>query len=120
MSNILSPSQKASSTNVRQRILVVEHEGFVRMVLSEHLREEGFDVVEASNADEALSEMERSVSDLIITDVRMPGSMDGLGLLAVVREASLTLPVIITSGNSQPTLHTLSGVTEFVAKPYSV
>ena len=120
MSNILSPSQKASSAKVRERILVVEYEGFVSMVLSEHLREAGFDVVEAKNADDALSAMEISVPDLIITDVRMPGSMDGLALLAVVREASLTLPVIITSGNSQPTLHTLSGIAQFVAKPYSI
>ena len=84
MSNILSPSQKASSAKVRERILVVEYEGFVSMVLSEHLREAGFDVVEAKNADDALSAMEISVPDLIITDVRMPGSMDGLALLAVV------------------------------------
>jgi DNA-binding NtrC family response regulator len=91
------------------------------MILSEELRDAGYDVLEAYNADEALAVLTSPVTiDLIISDVRMPGSVDGMGLLAVVREALPALPVIITSGHMDPTLALADGATQFLAKPYSL
>jgi DNA-binding NtrC family response regulator len=105
----------------RRCILVVEDEMLIRLIVSEELRDAGYEVVEACDADEALTVLNSLVRiDLIISDVRMPGSMDGLGLLAVVRETSPTLPVIITSGHLGPTWALADGAAQFLAKPYSM
>lgn len=109
-----------ASLAARTRILVVEDELLIRMMLSDGLRDEGYHVIEACDADEALTVLRAAAPDLIISDVRMPGSMDGMGLLAVVRETLPTLPVIITSAHLEATLAVADGATQFLAKPYLV
>jgi DNA-binding NtrC family response regulator len=105
--------------SARSRILVVEDELLIRMVVSDELREVGYDVVEACDADEALIVLESSVRvDIVISDVRMPGSMDGLGLLAAIKATYPAIPVIITSGHLEPRLAIQDGATEFLAKPF--
>lgn len=99
-------------------ILVVEDEMLLRAMLGEVLREAGFIVMEACNADDALTILSAKMPDLIITDVRMPGSCDGIGFLAKVREMDLTLPVIITSAHLVHVADPSNGRTQFVAKPY--
>lgn len=90
-------------------------------MLSDVLRDADFDVIEASNADEALEILKSPIRiDLMISDVRMPGSMDGLGLLAIVRTTLPILPVIITSAHLEPMLAITDGATQFVAKPFSL
>jgi DNA-binding NtrC family response regulator len=101
-------------------VLVVEDEFLVRMMLSEELRDCGFLVIEAASADEALVILEASAPDLIISDVKMPGSIDGLGLLAVVRRSFATLPVIIISAHLEAAHALGDGATRFVPKPFSL
>lgn len=98
--------------------LVVEDEMLLRMMLGEVLREAGFFVMEACNADDAMTILFAKMPDLIITDVRMPGSCDGIGFLAKVREMDLTLPVIITSAHLVHITDPSNGRTQFVSKPY--
>ncbi len=57
--------------------------------------------------------------DLMFTDVRMPGSMDGLGLLDYSLEMFPTLPVILTSGHLLPSDALAKGAKHFLGKPYS-
>ncbi len=109
-----------ASSAARTRILVVEDELLIRMMLSDGLRDEGYHVIEACDADEALIVLRAAAPDLIISDVRMPGSIDGMGLLAVVRETLPTLPVIITSAHLEARLAVADGATQFLAKPYLV
>ena len=105
----------------RTRILVVEDELLIRMMVSDELREAGYEVIEAFNGDEALAVLNTLVRvDLVISDVRMPGSLDGLGLLGAVRAIFPTLPVIIASGHLEPSLAVKKGAAEFLAKPYSL
>lgn len=104
----------------RQCVLVVEDELLIRTILGDELRDAGFHVIEAFNGDEAVVVLKSVVPDLIITDVRMPGSLDGMGLFALVRASFPTLPVIITSGHMRPDLAINDRVTQFVAKPYSM
>jgi DNA-binding NtrC family response regulator len=100
---------------------VVEDELLIRTMVSDELRDAGYDVVEAFNADEALLLLKSPLRvDLIISDVRMPGSLDGMGLLAAVRETQPKLPVIITSGHQDPGAAIAEGATYFLAKPYSI
>lgn len=75
-------------------------------------------MIEACNADEALVILKTVIPDILVSDVRMPGSLDGMGLLAEVRESLPTLPVIIMSGHMDPAQAIAKGAKKFVAKPY--
>ena len=90
---------QTSSSKSRLRILVVEDEFLIRMMVSEGFREAGYQVCEAANADWALRLIESFTPDLIVTDVQMPGSINGLEMLATVRRSYPVLPVIVTSGH---------------------
>ena len=62
-------------------ILIVEDEFLARAMLSDHLQDCGFMVFEAGSADEAITTIETGIPiDLVLTDIRMPGSMNGFGL----------------------------------------
>jgi CheY-like chemotaxis protein len=101
-------------------VLVVEDEVIVRMTIAEYLRDEGYDVIEAGTADEALAVLQRGTDiDLVFTDVRMPGSIDGCELARRVRARWPKLPVILTSGYSDELL-TARSISEdiVVPKPY--
>lgn len=101
-------------------ILLVEDELFVRMVIGDSLREAGFGVIEAFNADEAASILcSGAAIDLILSDVRMPGAMDGLDLLDHAREAYPRIPVIIMSGHLMAHDALEKGAAHFLPKPYS-
>ena len=80
-------------------ILVVDDEALIRMSISDFLQECGFNVLEASNAAEALEmiQSDQSVLDLVFSDVRMPGELDGFGLSKWIRENRPDLPVILLS-----------------------
>lgn len=103
----------------RPCILVVEDELLIRLMTSEELRDAGYGVIEACNADEALVVLGSGVHvDLVFTDVRMPGSTDGLGLLGYINTNFQTLPVILTSGHLTSQEARASGAVNFLAKPY--
>ena len=105
----------------RKCVLVVEDELLIRLIVSDELRDAGYDVIEAFNADEALTVLRSLVRvDLIISDVRMPGTLDGLGLLAEVGTAFPKLPVIMTSGHLEPGLALTNGAVAFLTKPYAL
>lgn len=82
------------------QILIVEDEVLIRMHLAEELRGAGFQVVEACNAAEARRVLQ-SIADikLMITDVRMPGEMDGVALAGWARRFAPAIRVIIVSAN---------------------
>jgi CheY-like chemotaxis protein len=68
-------------------VLVVEDETLVRMFMADFLDEAGFRVFEAVNADEALTVLQaRPDIQVVVTDIEMPGTMNGLELTRVVRE----------------------------------
>jgi CheY-like chemotaxis protein len=81
-------------------VLVVEDEIMVRLMVADDLRDAGFVVIEAANADEALTVLRSSAPvDLVLTDIRMPGSLDGLALASAVRETWPDLKIIVASGD---------------------
>src|SRR5689334_25139202 len=74
-----TPSEKTQ----RPIVLIVEDELFVRMDAANIIEKAGFGVVEACNADEAIEILEgRDDISVVVTDVAMPGSMDGVRLAA--------------------------------------
>ena len=118
LTKVSSPSTSAKTAPF---ILVVEDELLVRIMVSDFLREAGYHVIEACNADEAVSILNSGTRiDLVLTDVRMPGSMDGLGLLQYLQDRSPRLPVILTSGHLLPADAIARGAAHFLGKPYSL
>jgi CheY-like chemotaxis protein len=102
-------------------ILVVEDEFLVRMLISDELRAADYIVMEAVDADEALAMLRAGARvDLILSDVRMPGSIDGMGLLRFVRENYPKTPVIVTSGHLMAHDACAEGATRFLPKPYTL
>jgi CheY-like chemotaxis protein len=101
-------------------ILVVEDEPLVRTFGILFLTDAGFNVLEASNAEEALKVLERGAGvDIVFTDVEMPGALDGFGLAQCVHERWPAIGVIVTSGRCQPQPGAIGSDELFVAKPYA-
>ncbi len=101
-------------------VLLVEDEALVRMVVADVLREEGgFKVVEAANADEALTVLD-ATEDVraLVTDVEMPGSLDGFTLARVVKQAWPQIGIVVTSGRMAPGPKDLPSGALFMPKPY--
>lgn len=88
------------------------------MILSDDLRNTGYQVIKACSADEALVLIENTLPDLIISDVRMPGSIDGMDLLGFVKQKHPALPMIITSGHFDARVALAAGASDFLTKPY--
>lgn len=111
-----------SSTSPRRKIvLVVDDESLVRMVTVDMVEFAGYDVIEAVDADDAVAILEtRSDIALVMTDVDMPGSMDGLKLAHAVRNRWPPIKLIIVSGKSRLTEADLPTDARFIGKPYSV
>jgi DNA-binding NtrC family response regulator len=87
--------------DMKPTILVVEDEILVRMYICDALRTHGYNVLEASNADDALRMLDRQADiQLVFTDIRMPGRFDGLDLAHDAEERGL--PVVLTSGHLSP------------------
>ena len=102
-----------------RRIVVVEDEVLIRALIAEELRLEGFSVIEADRADDALTYIKAGAQvDLVFSDIQTPGSLNGLQLAETLRDKYPDIPVILTSGNTLPG-HV--GIVEaFVPKPYDV
>lgn len=98
-------------------ILVVEDEDLVREMITEELRDSGYDVLDAACADEALLVFEREPVSILFTDIRMPGKLDGWALAEEAHRRNPAIRVIYTTGFSQerPRLvpHSL-----YIPKPY--
>jgi DNA-binding NtrC family response regulator len=102
----------------RQTILVVEDELFIRMSAVAALQDEGFLVLAAKNSAEALDVLSRhSETNILMTDVRMPGLMDGLALVAQVQIDHPAIRSIVVSGNTTAEQARNAGALGFVAKP---
>ncbi len=81
-----------------RNILIVEDEPRIRHDTVDFLDRAGFRTLEAANAAEALVLLETNIVDMLFADTDMPGSMDGLGLVATVRSRWPSIRIIVTSG----------------------
>ena len=98
-------------------VLIVEDEPTIRLFETMAVEEAGYRAMEASDADTALVLLESEASpDIMVTDVQMPGSIDGLELARTVRERWPQTGVVIAS--TQVT-HTTDPHVQVVRKPFS-
>ena len=102
-----------------QRILLVDDDPHLLVVLSEQLRDDGYDVATARDGQEALRRLEAGWPDLILLDLMMP-RIDGLALARRIK-AEADLPIIVLSAidTADSKARLLDEVAEdYVAKPY--
>ncbi len=83
---------------ISETVLVVEDEVLLRLVIAGYLRDCGYKVIEAADADEAVLVLTQPdlVVDVLFSDIEMPGSMDGFGLAQWTRTNRPGLEVILT------------------------
>lgn len=80
-------------------VLLVEDEVLIRIPVAESLRDIGYEVIEAGNADEAIIIVNSGIHvDLVISDVQMPGQMDGRALVKYLTLERPDIPIILASG----------------------
>lgn len=82
------------------RILMVEDDPLVRELVVDALREEGYEVFHASNGEQALALCKRQIADVLVTDIRLPGGVDGWQIAERCREHDPQLQVIYATGFS--------------------
>lgn len=105
---------------VRPLVLVVEDEAMIRLNAALILESAGFDTVEAASADEAVRHLESNKQiQIVFTDIDMPGSMDGLGLAAAIRNRWPPIELVLTSGHVRVAEKDIPERGRFLPKPYS-
>jgi CheY-like chemotaxis protein len=107
------------STPAALTIVVVEDEPLLCMVAVDVLAEEGFVTIEAGSAVEALKICETQAIDVLFTDIRMPGTMDGLELAHKVHERWPGIVILLASGILLRREEMPEGA-KFVPKPYDL
>ena len=81
------------------RLLLVEDEFLISEMVAEDLSEQGFVVSAVANASDALSHLASAAVDILFTDVKLPGGIDGMTLARRAREMRPDLPVVYASGH---------------------
>ncbi len=104
------------------RVAVVDDDRAIRWVLERALAQPDLEVECIERADTALERLLADPPDVLVTDIRMPG-IDGLDLMARVREAHPELPVIVMTAHSDLDSAVASyqgGAFEYLPKPFDV
>ncbi|MBI3609050.1 MAG: sigma-54-dependent Fis family transcriptional regulator [Nitrospirae bacterium] len=105
-----------------KRILIAEDKSSMRHMLRQVFEENGFDVVEASDGEEAVNRIREGSLDLVITDVKMPKA-DGMTVLKECRAALPRTPVIVMTafGTIENAVETMRhGAFDYIVKPFSI
>jgi two-component system, response regulator PdtaR len=101
-------------------ILIVEDEVLTSEYLEFVLESAGYEVIPAASAEEALAVLEhREDVDLVVTDVNLPGGMNGLQLVSRVKRQWPAIDIVIVTGYGRPASDELPPRSLFVPKPYS-
>jgi CheY-like chemotaxis protein len=95
-----APIEGPESGTKPRTILVVEDEVLIRMMISEALRSRGFAVIEAATAEEGLIVLQSDTPvDLLLSDIRLPGALDGVALATWVRANKPELKIVIAASH---------------------
>ncbi len=107
------------TAKARQTVLIVEDEVLIRMSSAATLEDAGFRILEAGSSAEALQILAANKDiDILMTDVRLPGEIDGLDLVALVHRVHPDIRAIVVSGNTSAEDASNAGAIGFLPKPY--
>lgn len=103
-----------------QTILLIEDEPLIRMGTSAMLEDGGYTVLEAGDATEAQALLASHPEiSIVVTDVQMPGAMDGLALTSMLKRDHSHIRVLITSGRTGLHEAREHGASNYLSKPYT-
>jgi DNA-binding response OmpR family regulator len=104
----------------RERILVVDDEAGIRDLVGSYLRNEGFEVDEAVDGEDALTQFGRHPHDLVVLDLRLPG-IGGLDVLREIRRTSPVYVIVLTAraDETDKLIGLELGADDYVTKPFS-
>ncbi len=101
------------------KILLADDEPFILEMLSYNLREAGYEVIEATDGDEALKSIRENSPDLILLDIMMP-KLTGVEVAQMLNEANLKIPYIFLTAKSDEDTEVQCfelGAYDFISKP---
>ncbi|SHE87001.1 DNA-binding response regulator, OmpR family, contains REC and winged-helix (wHTH) domain [Marinitoga hydrogenitolerans DSM 16785] len=106
-------------------IMIIEDDPAISEMLNFNLTKEGYDIILASDADEAVKMIEEKEVDFFIVDIMLPGSMDGFDFIRTVKsnEKFKNAPVLILSAKDDPADKVAGlelGSDDYVTKPFNV
>lgn len=105
-----------------QKVLVVDDQMGIRILLCEVLQSAGYDTLEAPNGTAAIELAKSAQPDVILLDMKMPG-MDGMQILKVIREAGSTAIIIMMTAYGELDLIEEAmklGANSFLTKPFDI
>jgi CheY-like chemotaxis protein len=112
------------STQAKGLVMVVDDEVDIRLVMAEVLQMHGYDVVQAADAHEALRLLQRGPApDVLVTDIGLPGGMNGRQLADIMRDQLPDLPVLMVTGYAESTVmknDALPAQMELLTKPFQM
>src|SRR5512147_1801865 len=82
------------------RVLIIDDEEYVRLVLEQALREEGCEVTVSKNGETGIDVLQGATYDCVITDLRMPG-LDGRAVLKWIKQHQADVDVLMLTGRGQ-------------------
>lgn len=103
------------------RILLVEDESLIRLILAEALTDAGFCVTEAETGDDAAELADGPNGfDVLLTDIHMPGRLDGIALARRVRLSHPDVPIVFMTGrpDAMAAMDGLGPHEALIRKPY--
>jgi CheY-like chemotaxis protein len=101
------------------KILLVEDEPLILLDAEMGLQQANHTVISVCTADRAIGILRVQSVDLVLTDIDMPGTMDGLELASAVRDGWPPVKIVIMSGKRRPTDAELPPQARFMPKPFS-
>jgi CheY-like chemotaxis protein len=104
------------------KVLIVDDEEELRMILSEQLRHHGLEILEAANGLESLWQVKHERPDVIVLDLTMP-RLDGIEALKRIHRFDPKIKVIVLTGSEDPVQHQRArsfGASEVFTKPYDL
>ena len=119
-----APQSSRDATTRGARILIVDDDPDIRALANLALTQDGHEVVEASNGQEAIALIDASPPDLVLLDLLMPRK-SGLEVLKILRSrpATAALPVVVLTGMDDEVTTRAGfevGATDYLTKPFSV
>ncbi|WP_025131317.1 response regulator [Pseudomonas sp. PH1b] len=117
--NPASPAQQGASPRL---ILVVEDEPTVLGFLCEILEDEGFTTHACERADQAWAFLQKRAADvaMLLTDITMPGTLNGASLSNLCHEHWPWIPILVMSGFETPESSGVCYPVSFIRKPWTI
>ena len=106
----------------KEKILIVDDEEQLREMLQHFFSREGYQVITASNGEDGLKKVREEKPDLVLLDIKMPGSLDGMGVLWTVKkkiDSDIGVIMMTAYGELETAIMAMEfGAYDYLLKPF--